>query len=394
MRKFLFFALMLFLGTSATYAQKKQISSAKAIIKSGKNYETAEKMMTDLLKDAKNRDNDKIYVTLFEALKKQYEQGNEKLYLKQQYDTAALFNITKKMFLVLETLDSVDVKHSKNPNKLEFRKKHSAFLDSYRRNLFSGGGYFARKKDFRTAFSFYDMYIDCARQPLFEKYNYHETDVKNIHMAAYWSLYCGFKSQDPKLTLKYVDLAVKEESTLEYTLQFLAETYSDLKDKDKCIKVLETGFEKYPDSPYFFTRLADYYNEELCDYAKALDLSDKALEKDADNTLFLFARSTALLNLGRYEECIAVSKKVLGNDNSLKDAYLNIGLSFFNLAIISSDKKDALEQYRHSMNYMEMYREMAPDDIARWGSVLYNIYLNLNMGAKFDEVDRLINNNK
>lgn len=348
-------------------------------------------MMTDLLKDAKNKDNEKIYLTLFDALREQYAEGNEKLYLKQQYDTASLYNITKKIFTVLEALDSVDVRNSKNPNKLEYRKKHSAFLNSYRRNLFSGGSYYARKQDFRTAFTFYDMYIDCARQPLFEKYNYMETDTKNLHTAAYWSLYCGFKAEDPQLTLKYVDLAVKEESTLEYTLQFLAETYSDIKDRDKCISTLKEGFYKYPNSAYFFTRLADYYNEELYDYSKALELADKALEKDSDNILFLFARGTALLNLGRYQECIDVSKKVLAKDNTLKDAYLNIGLSFFNLAITSTDKGESLEQYRHSMNYMEMYREMAPDDIARWGSVLYNIYLNLNMGAKFDEIDRLMN---
>lgn len=391
MRKFLFFALFVLLGTSVSFAQKKQISSARAIIKSGKNFESAEKLMVDLLKDAKNKDNDKIYLTLFDALKEQYAQGNEKLYLKQQYDTASLFNITKKIFTVLEALDSVDVRNSKNPKKLEYRKKHSAILNSYRRNLFSGGGYFARKKDYRTAFTFYDMYIDCARQPLFEKYNYLETDKKNMKMAAYWSLYCGFKAKDPNLTLKHVELAVQEETTLEYTLQFLAETYSDVKDREKCIATLKEGFEKYPESAYFFTRLADYYNEELYDYAKALELADKALEKDSENELFLFARSTALLNLGRYEECINVSKKVLGKDNSLKDAYLNIGLSFFNLAITSTDKKEMFEQYEHSMNYMEMYRKMAPDDIARWGSVLYNIYLNLNMGAKFDEIDRLLN---
>lgn len=391
MRRFLFFALFMLLVIPVSFAQKKQISAARAIIKSGKNFGTAEEMMTDLLKDAKNKDNEKIYLTLFDALREQYAEGNEKLYLKQQYDTASLYNITKKIFTVLEALDSVDVRNSKNPNKLEYRKKHSAFLNSYRRNLFSGGSYYARKQDFRTAFTFYDMYIDCARQPLFEKYNYMETDTKNLHTAAYWSLYCGFKAEDPQLTLKYVDLAVKEESTLEYTLQFLAETYSDIKDRDKCISTLKEGFYKYPNSAYFFTRLADYYNEELYDYSKALELADKALEKDSDNILFLFARGTALLNLGRYQECIDVSKKVLAKDNTLKDAYLNIGLSFFNLAITSTDKGESLEQYRHSMNYMEMYREMAPDDIARWGSVLYNIYLNLNMGAKFDEIDRLMN---
>ncbi len=390
MKKFLFFALLLIFGISVSYAQKKQINDARAIIKSGKNFETAEKMMIDLLKDTKNKDNEKIYITLFESLKKQYEQGNEKLYLKQQYDTASLFNITKKMFVVLQSLDSVELKNSKNHDKLKYRKKHAEFLDAYRRNLFSGGGYFVRKQDYNTAFSFYDMYLQCARQPLFEKYKYEDKD-KNLPMAAYWALYSGFKAGNPKMTLKYADLALKEKSTNEYTMQFLVETYLDIKERDKSLEILKEGFEKYPDSPYFFTRLADYYNEELQNYDEALNLANKAIESKGESTLFLFAKGTALLNLGKYKECISVSKKVIEMDDTLKDAYLNVGLSYFNLAIMSKSKLEALTQYEHSMNYMEKYREMAPDDIEKWGSVLYNIYLNLNMGKKFDEIDRLLN---
>lgn len=390
MKRFLFFVSLFIFGITLTFAQKKQINSAKAIIKSGTNFTAAETMMVDLLKDSKNKNNEKIYLTLFESLKKQYEQGNEQLYLKQKYDTAALFNVTKKMFIVLETLDSVEVINNENHKKLKYRKKHSEFLDAFRRNLFSGGGYFIRKGDYCTAFSFYDMYLDCAKQPLFAAYNYSEKD-KSMSMAAYWSLYCGFKLKEPELTLKYVDLAVKEEKMLEYTLQFLVETYSETKDKDKCLTVLEKGFEKYPESAYFFTRLSDYYNEELHDYSKALKLAEKSLEGDKDNILFLFAKSTALLNLGKYDECISVSKDVIEKDSTLQDAYLNVGLSYFNQALTSKNKKDAMMKYNHSMKYMEEYRAMAPDDIKRWGSVLYNIYLNLNLGKKFDEIDRLMN---
>lgn len=393
MKKILFFAIIILLGTATVRAQKKEINNAKIIIKSGKNYTTAEQMMWDLLKDTKNKNNEKIYLTLFEALKKQYEQGNEQLYLKQQYDTASLFNITKKVFAVLESLDSVDVQNSKNPKKLRFRKKHAEYLNPYRRNLFSGGGFFARKQDYRTAFTFYDMYINCAEQPLFTEYNYGEND-KYLPMAAYWALYCGFKAEDPALTLKYVDLALKEESTQEYTLQFLVETYAEIGEREKCLETLKRGFSKYPQSAYFFTRLADYYNEELHDFGKALELAERALASDPDNTLFLFAKSTALLNLGNYDQCIEVSKKVIEEDNTLKDAYLNVGLSYFNLALLCKSKLESLTCYEHSMKYMEKYREMAPEDMERWGSVLYNIYLNLNIGNKFDEIDRLMNKSR
>ena len=75
----------------AAVAQKKQIAQAKTYIKSGKELDKAENMMTTLLKDSANMNNEKIHLTLFDAIRAQYEQVNEKMYLKQPVDTAQLF---------------------------------------------------------------------------------------------------------------------------------------------------------------------------------------------------------------------------------------------------------------------------------------------------------------
>ena len=41
---------------------------------------------------------------------------------------------------------------------------------------------------------------------------------------------------------------------------------------------------------------------------------------------------------------------------------------------------------------MERYRELAPEELRKWGPALYRIYLNLNMGRQFDEIDRMLKN--
>lgn len=64
------------------YPQKKEISQAKAWIKEGKELNKAEESMRNLLKDSVNRKNKKIWLVLYDAIKKQYDQGNEQLYLK------------------------------------------------------------------------------------------------------------------------------------------------------------------------------------------------------------------------------------------------------------------------------------------------------------------------
>lgn len=378
-------------------AQKKEISLAKDNIKKGTNLEQAESSMANLLKDSANRNNEKIWLTLYEAQKKQYEQGNEKLYLKQDYDTAKLFLSVKKMFQTLEGLDSVDAQTDKKGRvKLVYRKKHAAMLDVHRRNLYNGGAYFVNKQNFKEAYNFFDMYLNCSIQPLFTGYKYDETD-KNMPSAAYWAVYCGYKLQDTKATLHYAYWALKDTVHYQYMLQYLAETYKMEKDTMRYVSILEEGFKKYPRFPFFFPRLIEYYtkNEQ---YDAALSLCDKALQVNDSSNLFKFTKSSVLLSLKRYKECIDLCDSVIAKDSTILGAYLNAGLSYFNQAVeadkalkqTDKQKKEIIQLYKKALPYLEKYRKMVPDEKSLWGLPLYTIYLNLNMGKEFDEIDKLL----
>ena len=63
-------------------AQKKEISKAKDNVKAGKSLEEAETSMRKLLTDSANKDNEKIWLILFDAVRKQYETVNEQMYLR------------------------------------------------------------------------------------------------------------------------------------------------------------------------------------------------------------------------------------------------------------------------------------------------------------------------
>ena len=233
MRKLVIITLLLLSITPCLRGQRKEMSQARSYIKSGKDYDKAEKLMVELLsKDSLNRMNPKIYLLLYQAVLKQYEAGNETLYLNQQYDTASLFNITKRMFAVLEALDSVDAAPDKKGRvKLEYRKKHASELDTYRPNLYYGGTFNTHKKDYKTAFVFFDAYLDCGRQPLFSAFDYWQNDRKMLD-AAYWATYCGFKLKDPQLTLKYADAALSDSTRRKTDLIYVAEACNLMGAKD------------------------------------------------------------------------------------------------------------------------------------------------------------------
>ena len=68
-----FVMLLLVAATDTVCAQKKEISQARTYIKSRKNYDKAEQLMTTLLRDSANRDNKRIYQIWLEAVKGQYD---------------------------------------------------------------------------------------------------------------------------------------------------------------------------------------------------------------------------------------------------------------------------------------------------------------------------------
>ena len=379
------------------WGQKKTMTQVKDYIKSGKNLDKAEKLMTDLLNDSSSRGNEKVWLLLFESQRKQYDQGNEKLYLKEKYDTTALFLVGKRMFDTLEGLDSLDrLPDARGKVKLKYRDRSAELLNIYRPNLFNGGVFFMKKHDFSCAYDFFDTYINSAVKPMFARYQYAERD-KRLPEAAYWASYCGYKLEKPQLTLRHTYQALKDSVHLPYMLQYLAETYKLEKDTARYVQTLKDGFSKYPKFPFFFPRLIDYYSH-IGAYDEAMKSCDEALQTDSVNTLFRYAKSSLLLTMGRYKQSFAISKALIAENDTLADAYLNAGLALFDQAV-ELDKKtqsgskkynQILELYRKAMPYLEKYRAMAPDQKDKWALPLYTIYLNLNMGKQFDEIDKLI----
>ena len=387
--------LFLIILTPCCYAQKKEISQAKTIVKSGKNLAQAEQQMRKLLKDSINQKNIKVWVILTEAVRGQYLAGNERMYLRQQQDTAALFKLALKMFGDYQSLDSVDALPDKKGRvHLKYRNSNSAFLNIYRPNLYNGGVYFLRKQNYKEAFSMIDAFLDCQRQPLFENYHY-ERDTLN-RTAAFWTVLCGYQTGDHEMALKYKDLALQDTLHLESCFQYLAEIYKQQGDKPNYEWSLVKGFECNPSSSYFFPRLIDYYNTSN-QTEKAMTIVNDALQTNDSSELFLFAKSNLLLNQGDYDECIAICDTLIARNDTLADAYYNAGVAYVNKAFLSEKGKVDVKQrreirqlYQKALPYMERYRALAPQEKDKWAAALYNIYLKLNMGKQFEEIDQML----
>lgn len=398
MRRIIVLLTLSLLAILPVAAQKKEIAAARDQVKAGRDLERAEQSMSKLLNDSANRGNTKIWSVLFDALQKQYEQGNEKLYLKQRYDTASLFNIASRMFTYMEAYDSIDTRPDKNGRvRPEKRKDNAAKLNLLRPNLYNGGLYFISKQKYADAYRLLDQYIEAADLPMFKPYAYATKD-KALPKAAYWAVFCGYKLKDAGKVYHHTYLALKDTTHTESMLQYLAATYSLDNDTARGLKTLIEGFEKYPKSDFFFPHLIDFYSGKK-DWEKALQVADYALRADSTSKMALLTKSSVLLNMGDYDGCTAISDTLLKRDSTLAEAWLNSGLARFNKGVtldknvqtLKKKRQEILSCYQEALPYLEQYRKMKPDATDKWALPLYTIYLNLNMGSKFDEIDKILN---
>lgn len=395
-KQLLLLLLLLITLSPCVNAQKKEIAQARTYIKSGKNLDKAEQSMRKLLLDSANVRNIRIYTTLAEIVRKQYEQVNEKVYLKQPYDTAVFFNTAKKLFDIYYKLDSALINYGVKPDANEkIRERNSEYLNTYRINLYNGGLYWLRKNDFNKSKAMLDSYLDCHNQPLFSNLNLAESD-SIAPLAASRNLYCGYRMQNTSVVMRNKEYALKDTVMLERTLQYLAETYSLMNDTEGYVSTLTEGIEHFPRSNYFFTHLIDYYSK-ASDYEQALKVADNAMALDSCETLYLYAKSNILLNIGKNDECIALCEKIISLNDSMPEAYYNAGVAYINKAfamekVRANNKKrqQIKNNYSMSLKYMEKYRAMRPEDKDRWAAALYNIYLKLNMGKEFEEIDKML----
>ena len=390
--RYLVFLCCLIISLVAS-AQRRQLQEARIYIKSGKNFDKAEKLMTDLLKDSANHNNKRIYDYWWQSVQKQYDQANERFYMKQKQDTAQFFSLVRKLFSIAFALDSVDARPDKKGRvDIELRKTVARDMIGYLPNLFFGGAYQVRKNDFKKAYDYFETYIDCQRQPLFTGYDLTVENNPRMAEAAYWATYSGYRQHSPVLTLRYRNLALRDSSRRERTMQYVAESWRELKDDSMYVATLTQGFREFPKSVYFFPRLMDSYTQKR-QMDKALETVEYALEADSLNELYLYAKSNVLIQQEKYKESLKYSEKIMALNDSMAEAYFNAGTAYLNIALnmnSQQQKKQIRKMYQKAMPYMEKYRKLAPGEKQKWAPALYRIYFNLNMGKQFDEIDRLL----
>lgn len=347
--------------------------------------------------ELKDKDKAEIYYTAAKLYESSNSVENRKAYLKQQYDTAMFFNTLLNMYEQLRLCDSVDaVPNAQEKVRLKYSKKTNELRQKHIKNILNGSKFFLRKGDYASAYGYLDAF-------------YTHTNVKRdtlLYRLAYQAALCGYLTNQPRHTLKYIDKAIEAATRGDKPIlqEYKVRTYALLKNDSLWVRELHTGVNLYPEYDYFFVNLVDWYNSHRMT-KEACELADSLIKVvSADKAIYWYTKCKMKLLENDYEACIQFADSTIKRDPTFVDAYYNKGISYLNMAVIkketacnnihdkkfAEDRKAIQDLYAHAMPCMEKVRELQPDLIDRWGSPLYRIYMNLNKGKEFDEVDKLL----
>ena len=361
---------------------KADIISAKANIKAKKDLEKTEQMVRKHLADSAYHDDTSLHMLLCDVLKQAYEVGNEKMYLKQNVDTTCLMKTCQRMFVAYDTLDSLAT-NKKDKNAQHYVRKMAMYLNPIQQNLYKGGLYFMRKGDNLEAYRCFDVYSVNEKD---KKRNDRMADVMAVSMAV--------RLDSLPLVLKHAERAMNDSVYGEHALAMACTMCRNHYDGENYLRLLNEGYQTFPNSTFFYPRLIDHYIM-VGKTAVADSLADDALRRDSLNPVFLYGKQDVLVQMGEYSKSLEYGEKAIALNPNLATPYYNIGYVYYQRAekAIKKSRKpyrqrlhNAQEQYRLCLPYMEKYRAMRPDDIGRWRPILYDAYLNLNMGKEFVEL--------
>lgn len=336
-----------------------------------------------------------IYYTVARLEECQNGTVNRTAYVKKAgYDTAQFFNPLLKMYEFLERCDSFDLLPNEQGRiRSKFSAKCRSLRSKHHLNLLNGGKFYLSKQDYAAAYPFFDFY-----------YRYADAKSQQMDKVVSWAALCGYMCKNPEMTLKYIEPAILSADTVRrpILIEYKAKSYLQLNNQQKWVETLIEGMKQFPDYDFFFVNCEDYYFHSG-KYAEGKLMADTLLRLN-DKPIYWFAKSRMELAENNFHKCIEFADSTTRRDPNFADAYYNKGVAYLNLALIAQEtacqdlySPQCIEERRSIQGFyqmakpcMEMVRKLEPDNPLRWATSLYRIYLNLNMGEEFDEIDALL----
>lgn len=366
-----------------------------------KKYSDAIKQFDKLSKDSDYTNDSKLYLLAIQANQGLNDAQNMKLYLKQKYDTIAFFSTTYQIVKNAMKVDSIE-NEKKDNDKANTKFLRIAYdnIRQYMPNMHAAARFFYKKKKYDEALLYLRL---CLFLPHSDLGNKAQLSTKKDTVNAVLYLSSAYNTGAYTEMLKYASLALAEKEARPTIIENLAFAAKAQNDTATYKKWLIEGWNSYPNQSVFFTHLVDFYNEQN-QYEKTIAAAHKQLLNDSLHTAAHLALCVAYYEKENYDSCIVNAEHILSTDSLNADAHYYKGASYIGqVRQIVMPERITSPLYKQTLNKrqklyslaepeLEIFRNLAPDAVHLWGTLLYQTYYALNRGKKFAEIENLLEN--
>jgi tetratricopeptide (TPR) repeat protein len=198
--------------------------------------------------------------------------------------------------------------------------------------------------------------------------------------------------------IKYYELARKYNHSEPNLYSELKKKYFIAGDTAMGLTVLEEGLKKFPDNQAILIEYINYFllngkSNEAFNYLKI------AQKNDPENISFINAEGKLYYDMGQIDNALASYQRCITKDSTYFDAYLNIGLMYYNNAVKLNDNANNLKDNKEyneakklvdaelakSIPYLEKAHKINPTESLTM-ETLKGLYYRLQMTDKYNAI--------
>lgn len=395
---------------SSSYAQKWWNAEEK--FDEGKYTEAAAIMDKVLTQEHKDTEWAKLYNLAANIQIHLYNPELVKAAQGQPFDTTLFVSGLDKAVTYFTKSHEYDVKpNAKGKVKAKFiDDNHTRMKDMLKHYNFAAQ-FLLMNKDMDGAVTMFRKYIEMPDNPVFSKEeidSIRKADHEGYAQTAFNIAMIRFEQKNWKEVLDNVDLVLNDTAYMHDAYVMKMQALLETKDTAQWVLCAQEAVSHLEDAASIAQSLLYYYVEKNL-VKDAQDMANKMVADFPNNKNAWYMKGCVDLNLVKdFETARADFAKTLAIDPNHYESNMNTGVSFINEVISRRDKGEFVtdrtrvkeynasiekmrEYYKKALPYFEKARMLAPDRIKEWGPNLQNVYSNLEMKDKVEEIKALMN---
>ena len=293
--------------------------------------------------------------------------------------------------------------NEKGKVKPRFAKDIKGILGANHVYYINGGAYYFDQKDYQKASDFFEQYLEISDLDMFKGTPTAERD-SNFMTVQFYAAVAATQINNHEKAVAALERAKGTDYRRNDVYQYLCYEYEQAKDSVGLEKTLKEGMELFPEEPYYLLSLINNYiysnrNDEAISYL------NQAIAKDQNNPqLYDVMGRVYETGLKDYAKAEEYFQKALAINPDYIESISNLGRVYYNQAVNKQGEANMIndaKQYQEELNkakelfqkalpYFEKAHQAKPEE-RDYMIALRGIYYNLNMGDKFEAIEKEMN---